>query len=154
MEDRWRQLLLEAGIALVMSGAIAKLDALDELRGAIKAQGELQARIDGIVRDTNLHQADFESIANTLGVTKASDAAARLHLLRTRLSTARATAKVVEALRETVAYRTAEIRAETTRIDAAKEALITLIEKTGVVDVGDLSAVIERSLAAAPCAKS
>lgn len=146
--DEWRQLLSEAGIALDISGATATLDALDDLRGAITAQADLQARVDGIVRDTARYQADVGSIADTLGLAKADDAVDRLHLLRTRLSAARAAANVAEALSETIANRTAEITAETARMDAAKDALLTLMEETGAPDTGDLSAAIQRSRAA------
>lgn len=146
--EQWRRLLSEVGIELEISGAIATLDALDELRVAIAAQSELQGRIDGMARDAGGFEDDVAAIADAIGIAPTSDVADRLSLMRTRLSAARAAANVAEALQETIASRTAEISAETAKIDAAMDALLPLLSETASDDPGELSGAIERSRAA------
>lgn len=146
--EQWHQLLSEVGIKLEISGAIATLDAFDELRVAIAAQSELKARMDGMARDASGHEADVTAVADALDIVPMSDAADRLNLMRARLSAARAASSVVETLRDTIASRTAEISAEAAKIDAALDALLPLMEETGSADPGELSGAIERSRAA------
>lgn len=146
--EQWGQLLAETGSSLDISGAIASLDALDELRVAIGAQIELQARIDGIARDATNHENDVATVADALGIPVMSEVGDRLNLLRKRLTSARAAANVVDALNETIASRSAEVLAEAAKIDAAMDTLRPLMEETCSADTADLGSAIERSRSA------
>lgn len=146
--EQWGQLLAETGISLDISGAIDALDALDELRVAIGAQVELQARVDGMARDTANHENDVAVVADALGIAAMSEVGDRLNLLRSRLAAARAAANVVDALKETIASRSAEVLAEAAKIDAAMDTLRPLMEETGSADTAGLGSAIERSRSA------
>ncbi|MFD1960447.1 ATP-binding protein [Novosphingobium panipatense] len=68
--------------------------------------------------------------------------------MRARLSAARSTASVLEALEESIAGRSAEMAAEDARHAAAWASLTTLLEETGATDLQGLGAAIECSRAA------
>jgi len=144
----WRDLAAEAGIALDIAGATATLDVLEELRAAITAQADLQARIDGILRDAREHDERVIATADALGIAAASDTRQRLDFLRARLEAARSNAKVLATLEESVDIRTTEAAAEDARLSAARDSLKSLLEETGSADMAALSGAIERSRAA------
>lgn len=146
--NQWGRLLAETGISLDIEGAIATIDALDELRSAIGAQAELQARVDGMVRDAANHESDVALVADALGIAAMSDVDDRLTLLRDRLAAARAAASATDALKQTIASRSAEILAETAKIEAAMDTLRPLMEETGSQDLAELGSAIERSKSA------
>ena len=148
LAEQWGQLLAETGISLDISDAIPCLDALDELRVAIGAQVELQARIDGMVRDATNHENDVAAVADALGIAAMTEVGDRLNLMRNRLAAARAAANVVNALKETIASRSAEVLAEAARIDAAMNTLRSLMEETGSADTAALGSAIGRSRSA------
>lgn len=143
--EQWGQLLAEIDISLDISGAIATLDALDELRAAMLAQVELQTRVDVMARDVANHENDVASVADALVIPTVSQVGDRLNVLRNRLAAARAAANVVDALKETIASRSAEVSAEAARIDAAMDTLRPLMEETGSTDATELGRAIERS---------
>lgn len=145
---QWAQLLDESGISLDMAGAITVLDLLDELRAAIAAQAELQARIDGMERDAGRHDADIMAAADSLGIEPRETAGERLALMRARLAAARAAANVATSLNDTIESRTAEATSETAKIEVALSALAPWMEETGSSETGELGAAIERSRAA------
>lgn len=143
--EKWGQLIAETGISLDISGAIAGLDALDELRVAIGVQEELQARVDGIARDAANYDSDVAVVADAVGIAAMSEIGDRLNLLRSRLAAARVVANVVDSLKETIASRSAEVLAEAAKIDAAMDTLRPLMEETGSADTAELGSAIERS---------
>src|SRR3546814_1869907 len=65
--------------------------------------------------------------------------------MRARLSAARSTASVLEALEESIAGRSAEMAAEDARHAAAWASLTALLEETGATDLQGPGAAIERS---------
>src|SRR3546814_5758513 len=68
--------------------------------------------------------------------------------MRARLSAARSTASVLEALEVSIAGRSAEMAAEDARHAAAWASLTALLEETGATDLQGLGVAIERSRAA------
>lgn len=147
-ESVWRDLCAEAGIAFDISGATATLDVLEELRAAITAQADLQARVDGILRDAREHDERVIATADALGIAAASDTGQRLDFLRARLEAARSIANVLATLKESVDIRRTEAAAEGARLSAALDSLKPLLEETGSADLAALSGAIERSRAA------
>ncbi|AJR26625.1 AAA family ATPase [Sphingomonadaceae bacterium G21617-S1] len=143
--EQWNLLLTEAGLKLEIAGATATLDALDELRAAIARQSELQARIEGAAQEARDFEKEVTAVADALGIAPTIDVADRLNLICARLTSARAAGNVAEALKETIASRTAEISAETAKIDVAMEALLPLMKETASTALGELSGAIERS---------
>lgn len=144
----WRDLVKEAGLELEISGAIATLDVLEELRVAIAAQSNLQARADGMSRDADEHDERVSAAADALGIAAAKEVRERLDIMRTRLAAARSTANVLDTLQETFASRTVEAAAEDAKLVAALDSLKPLLDETRSVDANGLSAAIERSRAA------
>jgi uncharacterized protein YhaN len=144
----WRGIMKEAGLDLEISGAIATLDVIEELRAAITAHSDLQARVDGISKDAGDYDAKVTAIADALGVVDDKDVSKRLDFMRARLTAARATAKVIAALEETVMSRTSEVATEHTKLATALESLELIMKETGASDLTELSAAIERSRAA------
>lgn len=144
----WQEVVTEAGITLPISGAIATLDVLEELRAAEATQSDLKARIEGVTRDADEHDRSVAEIADRLGVAPADNAEVRLALVRALLAEARSAANVRSALQATLDSRTSEIAAEEARYGAALEALRPLMEETGSADMVGLGAAIERSRAA------
>ena len=110
---QWRQQLEQIGLSLEIESAIATLDVLDELRVEIAAQSDLQGRLDGMVRDTGEHDTRVIAVADALGIPAAKETSDRLALMRTRLTTARATATVHDTLQATVAVATRRWRLRT-----------------------------------------
>ena len=146
--EAWRALLVEADIDLDIASAPATLDVLDELRAAIAAQRDLQTRIDGIARDAREHDESVAALTERLGIAASGGGVTLLEGMRARLSAARSTASVLEALEESIAGRSAEMAAEDARHAAAWASLTALLEETGATDLQGLSAAIERSRAA------
>lgn len=146
--EAWRALLVEADIDLDIASAPATLDVLDELRAAIAAQRDLQTRIDGIARDAREHDESVAALTERLGIAASGGGVTLLEGMRARLSAARSTASVLEALEESIAGRSAEMAAEDARHAAAWASLTALLEETGATDLQGLGAAIERSRAA------
>lgn len=141
----WRDLLTDARLEMDISGAIATLDVLEELRVALAAQTELKARMDGMARDADDHDTRVASIADALGIDASGGPAERLRLMRERLTAARATSNVVASIEETLAERTADTAAEDAKLAVALALLGTLMEETFSRDTAELGAAIQRS---------
>lgn len=118
------------------------------LRVEIEALLELQGRLDGMERDSAEYGASVHAAADALGVPASEDPKERLTALRSRLTSARATATVMDALRVTLNTRNDEVEAEEARLVAAMDALTSLMEVTGSASVDELAGAIERSRAA------
>ncbi|WP_417594598.1 AAA family ATPase [Parasphingorhabdus sp.] len=146
--DAWRDLLKEAGLDLNISGAIATLDILEDLRVAITAQSDLKARIDGMARDADEHDREVTATADALGIAATKEVSERLDLMRARLAGARSTANVLNTLQDTAASRTAEVAEEDAKLVAALGSLKPLLAETESADPTELSSAIERSRAA------
>ncbi|MFN3726473.1 MAG: ATP-binding protein [Allosphingosinicella sp.] len=118
------------------------------MRVEIEALLELQGRLDGMERDSAEYGASVHAAADALGVPASEDPKERLTALRSRLTSARATATVMDALRVTLNTRNDEVEAEEARLVAAMDALTSLMEVTGSASVDELAGAIERSRAA------
>lgn len=141
----WRDLLADATPELDISGAIATLDVLEELRVALAGQAELKARMDGMTRDADDHDTRVAAIADTLGVDGTGSSAERLHLMRSRLASARVTANLITSIEQTLAERTAAAAAEDAKLAVALASLELLMEETSSKDTAELGAAIQRS---------
>lgn len=141
----WRDLLVDAQLEMDISGAIATLDVLEELRVALGAQTELKARMDGMARDADDHDTRVVSIADALGIDASGAPAERLRLMRDRLTAARATSNVVVSIEETLAERTADAAAEDAKLAVALASLGALMEETFSKDTAELGAAIQWS---------
>jgi uncharacterized protein YhaN len=146
--EQWRQQLKQTGLSLEIESAVATLDVLDELRVEIAAQSDLKGRLDGMVRDTGEHDGRVVALADALGIPAAKDPSDRLALMRTRLTTARSTATVLDTLQATVGSREEEMAVEDAKLTAALDSLAALMEETGAADIDELTGAIERSRAA------
>jgi uncharacterized protein YhaN len=146
-EAQWRQQLEETGLDLELGNATAALDILEELRVEIEALSDLQGRLDGIERDAADHGARVHSAADTLGIPASENPEERLTALRSRLTSARATAKVLDALKATLEARNDEVAAEEASLAAAMDSLSGLMEETGAECVDELAAAIAQSRA-------
>src|SRR3546814_11367962 len=107
----------------------------DLLRAAIAAQRDLQTRIDGIARDAREHDESVAALTERLGIAASGGGVTLLEGMRARLSAARSTASVLEALEESIAGRSAEMAAEDARHAAAWASLTALLEETGATDL-------------------
>jgi uncharacterized protein YhaN len=141
----WRDLLADAGLEMDISGAIATLDVLEELRVALAAQTERKARMDGMARDADDHDARIASIADALDIDASGGPAERLQIMRERLTAARATANVLASIEEIVAERTGDAAAEDAKLAVTLESLGPLIDETASKDTAELGAAIQRS---------
>ncbi|KKC27915.1 YhaN family protein [Sphingomonas sp. SRS2] len=146
--EAWRELTAASGLRLEISGAIATLDVLDELRAAVLTQSDLEGRIDGVTRDANEHERSVASVADRLRIAPAQNAEERLAVIRNRLAEARSAANVRCALQATLDSRTSEVAAEEARYAAALDALEPLMAEMGSADLTALGAAIQRSRAA------
>ncbi|WP_019053417.1 ATP-binding protein [Sphingobium xenophagum] len=146
-EAQWRQQLEQTGLDLELGNATAALDILEELRVEIEALSDLQGRLDGMERDAADHGARVHAAADTLGIAVSENPEERLTALRSRLTSARATAKVIDALKATMGARNEEVAAEDARLAAAMDSLRSLMEETGSEGVDELAAAIARSRA-------
>ncbi|MFS0789435.1 ATP-binding protein [Brevundimonas phoenicis] len=143
-EANWCDRTAAAGLGLEMQDAATALVVVEELRAALSAQADLQARIDGIDRDSRIHAAQ---VAALLGpeITPSQDANQDLNRLRERLAEARAAAAGLATLEETIEGREAEVRMARARADAASETLSSLATDIGLADREALSAAISGS---------
>lgn len=146
--ETWREAIAGTGMGLKISGAIAVLDVLDELRAAVAAQSDLKARIEGVTRDAEEHDKSVAMVADGLGIVPAGSAEERLALVRARLAEARSAANVHSALQSTLDSRTEEITVEEAKYAAAWDVLQPLMEATASPDLMGLGAAIERSRSA------
>lgn len=142
----WRDRAAAAGLGLGIDDAATALDVLEELRAALAAQADLQARIDGIARDRRDHAAQVAALIGP-GVTPSQDSPQDLTLLRERLAEARAAAVGLATLEETIEGREEEVRQARARADAASEILAKLAADIDVADRESLSAAIIKSRA-------
>lgn len=143
--NTWGKLVMDAGLELEISGAIATLDVLEELRVAIVAQADLQARIAGMTRDSDEHDQQVAVVADALEVDQALRPSERLELMLARLVAARSTANVLETLERTVASRAADAAVQEASLTAALESLKPLLEQTRSTNLSEMTAAIERS---------
>jgi hypothetical protein len=146
-EAQWRQQLEQTGLDLDLGNATAALDILEELRVEIEALSDLQGRLDGMERDAAHHGAKVHAAADALGIPASENPEERLTALRSRLTSARATAKVMDALKATMKARDEEVAAEEARLTAAIGSVRSLMEETGSEGVDELAAAIARSRA-------
>ncbi|KZB93605.1 chromosome segregation protein SMC [Sphingomonas melonis TY] len=144
-ESEWRRHTEAASLSLVISGSMATLDALDDLRRAAASQEELQRRIAGIERDASEHERRVAALCDALAIPLGATGAERLAAARRRLAEARATRSARSSLQDTLDARTADVDAATARRNAALQAIEPLIAEIGATGLTGLQEAISRS---------
>lgn len=142
--NAWAQAVTEAGLELDVLTCGAVLDLLDELREAEVSEAQLRRRIDGIARDALEHSSRVEQLADGTGI-EPGDTAARLRTLRERHMAARSAATLLKSLDEEDRRREREYDEAQAKLQAAEEALASLLPETQTGNRVELAAAIERS---------
>ncbi|NTS66497.1 AAA family ATPase [Sphingomonas sp. HHU CXW] len=142
----WREAIGRAGLEVEVATCGTVLDALDELREAVAAEAALKRRIGSIVRDEREHANRVGAIADRLGVA-AGEPAARLAMLKARVSAARSAQAVLTGMTEEETALERRIGGARATLATAEAALTSVLAETGCADRTELTGAIERSRA-------
>jgi uncharacterized protein YhaN len=140
----WTETISEVGLELDVLTCGTVLDLLDELREAESSEALLRRRIDGIARDAREHSSRVKQVADRIGI-ESGDTAARLRMLRERLTAARSASTLLTSLDEEDRRREREYDEAQAKLKAAEEALAPLLIETKTANRLELAAAIERS---------
>jgi len=132
-------------LTLSLNDVESRLALIDELRAELDAIRAHAQRITGIVADHEQFNAEVLVLASQAGMTPNVDPSRTLDLLRMRLDAARSTAQTMTDLAVELERRGSDVDTANRARDAAIATLAPFLERAGLDDAADLSAVLERS---------